>query len=151
MEFTLCQGIRIRKLRCKPTQKLHVLYERMPDDETNSLYVFHEGWQRLEPFLIFADLPPPRELHWRPHPSEFTVWKEEHIVTVHVGNRTLVLYMRNLASQLQRLYDVVVGEHLGEHNVVGDLYDHVSGQKLDRTQSLLDIYTHIFEIKFERV
>jgi len=149
MEFILRQKGQTCTVKCRPKQKLRVLYKYM-NSETDSLFIFQDGLKRLVPCLLFKDLPGDSELFWLPTAQSLEVWKAPNLVTVYTGDRCVRIRVSDLMTTLQSVYDAAQRAKAGgAWQVNSDLYIRGSEQKLDLSQPLLNIYADTFEIKMK--
>lgn len=151
MEFILRQKGQTCTVKCRPEQKLRVLYKYM-DNETDSLFIFQGGLKRLSPCLLFKDLSENSELFWLPTTQSLEVWKAPNLVTVYTGDQCVRIRVSDLMTTLQSVYDAAqraATKAGGAWQVNADLYVRGSEQKLDLSQPLLNIYADTFEIKMK--
>jgi hypothetical protein len=140
------------KINFKPNQSLRHLFDSMKDNDTHAPYFLDDGWQKLERYHKFSDIPKNiNEIHWQTEPDSFSSWGKDKLITIVVGGHSLRLYVRNLDTTLQRLYDKTRQWTINNDNQwQGDLYDKHTGEKLDLNQLLLDVYTRTFEIRSKK-
>jgi len=136
------------KINFKPNQSIRYLYDSMKDNETHAPYFLHDGWQKLERYHKFSDIPKNiNEIHWQTEPDSFSSWGKDKLITIIVDRHSFRLYVRNLDTTLQSLYNKTRTN--GKHEQ-GDLYDQDTGKKLELNQLLLDVCTRTFEIKSKK-
>jgi len=137
------------KINFKPNQSLRHLYDSMKENETYAPYFLDDGWYKMERYHKFSDIPKNiNEIHWQTEPDSFSSWGKDKLITIIVDGHSLRLYVRNLDTTLQRLYNktrqsAITNEKSGQ----GELYDQDTGQKLELNQLLLNVCTRKFEIK----
>jgi len=148
------------KIKYNPNQSIRHVYDSMNDSTVHAPYFFASGWQKLERYHKFSDIPENiTEIHWQSEPTSFSSWGEDKLVTIILYGYLLRMYVRNLDTTLQRLYNKTHAWttnnptcykpwlHQFEKPFQGDMYDKNSGEKLELNKLLLDVDTRIFEIK----
>tara|TARA_B110000285_G_scaffold35140_1_gene37631 strand:- start:1720 stop:2325 length:606 start_codon:yes stop_codon:yes gene_type:complete len=137
------------RINYKPNQSLRHLYDSMKDNETYAPYFLDNGWYKLERYHKFSDIPKIiKEIHWQTEPDFFSSWGKDKLITIIVDGHSLRLYVRNLDTTLQRLYNKTYQWASSKQKPwQGELYDQGTGQKLELNQLLLNVCTRKFEIK----
>jgi len=126
------------------------IYDELHRGNGTALYLFQDGWHRVEKYHRASDLPEAcMDLYWRDVPENFDVWKQDQLVSVAFGaGNELQWFVRNPETTLRRLYENTRAWASTNGLVCeGDLFDKDTNSPLDLSQMLLDIYTVKFQIK----
>ena len=142
------------KINFNPNKSIRYIYDSMNDRNSHSAYFFDSGWQKLECYHKFSDIPKHiKKIYWQKEPDSYSSWGQDKLRTIVVYGKSIKLYVRNLDTTLQTLYNKTHQWVMKNKQYQWDaknkccFYDKDTGEKLDLNQLLLDVHTHTFEIK----
>jgi len=128
------------KIGFNPNQSIRYIYDSMNDRNSYSAYFFDSGWHKLERYHKFSDIPKHiNKIYWQREPDSYSSWGQDKLITIDVYGNPIRLYVRNLDTTLQTLYNKI-------QHTYGCFYDKDTGEKLDLNQLLLDVHARAFEI-----